>query len=107
MSKTLLRHTLIKNIFDILWTSLSLYIFTIWKTIVYYRLEEDISSIQINKEEGWCVVEFTKNQGKKIYNKCLLFGLYLALLNFIVLQFSTEKQATGPELWKDSPYSIS
>ena len=28
--------------------------------------EEDISSIQINKEEGWCVVEFTTNQGKKI-----------------------------------------
>lgn len=28
--------------------------------------EENISSIQINKEEGWCVVEFTKSQGKKI-----------------------------------------
>ena len=28
--------------------------------------EEDISSIQINKGEGWCVVEFTTNQGKKI-----------------------------------------
>ena len=38
MSKTLLRHTLIKNIFDIFVDSLSLYIFTIWKSIVYYRL---------------------------------------------------------------------
>jgi hypothetical protein len=27
--------------------------------------EEDISSIQINKGEGWSVVEFTTNQGKK------------------------------------------
>ena len=60
--------------------------------------EENISSIQINKEEGWCVVKFPKNQGKKIYSKCLLFGLYFALLIFIVLQFSTEKQATGPGL---------
>ena len=60
--------------------------------------EENISSIKINKEEGWCVVMFPKNQGKKIYSKCLLFGLYFALLIFIVLPFSTEKQATGPGL---------
>ena len=36
MSRTLLRHTLInKNIFDIFVETLSLYIFTIWKSIVY------------------------------------------------------------------------
>jgi hypothetical protein len=36
MSKTLLRHTLIKkNIFDIFVETLSLCIFTIWKSIVY------------------------------------------------------------------------
>jgi hypothetical protein len=31
----ILRHTLIKNIFDIFVDTLSLYIFTIWKSIVY------------------------------------------------------------------------
>jgi hypothetical protein len=36
MSKTLLRHTLIKKKLTFLLTSLSLYIFTIWKSIVYY-----------------------------------------------------------------------
>ena len=42
MSKTLLCHTLIKKIFlTFLLTSLSLYIFTIWKCIVYYRLCRD------------------------------------------------------------------
>jgi hypothetical protein len=39
MSKIILRHTLIKKIFlTFLLTSLSLYIFTIWKCIVYHRL---------------------------------------------------------------------
>ena len=42
MSKTILRHTLIKKIFlTFLLTSLSLYIFTIWKCIVYHRLCRD------------------------------------------------------------------
>jgi hypothetical protein len=37
--KNSLRHTLIKKVFlTFLLTSLSLYIFTIWKSIVYYRL---------------------------------------------------------------------
>ena len=44
--------------------------------------EEDISSIQTNKEEGWCVVEFTTNQGKKIWSKGLLVGF-----NFVFLMF--------------------
>jgi hypothetical protein len=41
MSKTLLHHTLIKNILTFVLTSLPLYIFTICKSIVYYRLYRD------------------------------------------------------------------
>jgi hypothetical protein len=37
MSKTLLRHIDKKNIFDIFVDTLSLYIFTIWKSIVYKK----------------------------------------------------------------------
>lgn len=48
--------------------------------------EENISTIQINKEEGWCMVEFTKSQGKKIYSKGMLFSSNFVFLKFIVLQ---------------------
>jgi hypothetical protein len=54
MSKTLLRHTLIKtNIFDIFVETLSLYIFSIWKSIVYNLFCRIV-------EFEWSIIIFSK-----------------------------------------------
>jgi hypothetical protein len=91
MSKTLLRHTLIKKYFwHFLLTSLSLYIFTIWKSIVYYLLCRD--GIYFDKI---LVLEY------KLFKRSNKANLFIALVQKPVSQIKMTFQeiriiATGP-----------
>jgi hypothetical protein len=92
MSKTLLRHTLIKKkyFWHFLLTSLSLYIFTIWKSIVYYLLCRD--GIYFDKI---LVLEY------KLFKRSNKANLFIALVQKPVSQIKMTFQeiriiATGP-----------
>ena len=91
MSKTILRHTLIKKIvFTFLLTSLSVYIFTIWKCIVYHRLYRD--GLYFDKI---LVSEY------KFFKRSNKANIFIALVQYPVSQMKTTFQeiriiATGP-----------